>query len=481
MKQNSPVEVNEKTGFDFQSLRFKLWAYFTLFAVILMGLLWFLQVAFYNYYYEELKMDNASDVAHLVAMSYGEQNFYETIAEATANNDILIRIESSDGSVLFEPSTLVGALPDMVDVYSREHQPLKEKLEMSQTGTVTDKVSVNGSSLKILSYATYLDRTYGNEVIMYVYSPLYPADSTIKILKDLLLFVTIISVIFATCFGLYLSRRITKPLKSINNTAKKLAKGEYGIRFQGGHYSELDELADTLTDTSMELERASTMQEDLIANVSHDLRTPLTMIKSYGEMIRDLSGNNPEKREKHLGVILEEADRMNNLVSDMLQMSRMHNGVIQLEKTMFSLKEATESIIATYGVMEEMEGYNIFLNCKDDFWVTADEPKIKQVISNLINNAIKYCGTDRTIYVSITKRQGKAHFEVTDHGMGISQDELQYIWDKYYKASTNHVRTTSGSGLGLSIVKSVCELHNADYGVESELGKGSTFWFDLKL
>ena len=128
----------------------------------------------------------------------------------------------------------------------------------------------------------------------------------------------------------------------------------------------------------------------------------------------------------------------------------------------------------------EQEGYLILFDCPDNLYAYADETKIKQVISNLLTNAVKYCGTDRTVYVSARKTHGKIRFEVTDHGMGIEPSELENIWDRYYKASTNHVRSTSGSGLGLSIVKNILSLHNADFGVNSQVGKGSTFWFELK-
>ena len=162
-------------------------------------------------------------------------------------------------------------------------------------------------------------------------------------------------------------------------------------------------------------------------------------------------------------------------------MSRVQSGVITLEKSLFSIRDATEAIIKTYDVLTEQEGYIILFDCPDNIMVNGDEAKIKQVISNLINNAIKYCGADRTVYISVKKSHGKMRLEVTDRGMGMSQEDMPYIWNRYYKASTNHVRTTMGTGLGLSIVKNLLSLHKADFGVESQPGKGSTFWFTLPI
>ena len=464
---------------DFKSLKFKLWLYFVLFAVILMAVLWFLQIFFLNHYYEEMKIKDTNQIAHQIMTQYGNDDFVNRIFEISSSNDLYIHIETSDGSIIFEPGNY-GSNREAYLTYLREISALKISLHEATAPSVATRLPVSGTNYNILAYATYLERTPGREVILYLFSPLYPVESTISILVNQLIYVTFLSLLVATVLGVYLSHRVSRPLTDINKTAKRLAKGEYGIRFRGGHYSEIINLADTLTYTSLELEKASNLQKDLIANVSHDLRTPLTMVKSYAEMIRDLSGDNPEKRNAHLQIIIDEADRLNMLVSDMLTMSRLQSGVSPLEKSRFSIKEATESILQSYGVLIEQEGYLILFDCPDNLYAYADEAKIKQVISNLLTNAVKYCGTDRTVYVSARKTHGKIRFEVTDHGMGIEPSELENIWERYYKASTNHVRSTSGSGLGLSIVKNILSLHNADFGVNSRVGKGSTFWFELK-
>lgn len=222
-------------------------------------------------------------------------------------------------------------------------------------------------------------------------------------------------------------------------------------------------------------------QKDLIANVSHDLRTPLTMIKSYAEMIRDLSGDNPEKREAHLNVIIDETNRLNTLVNDMLNMSKMQSRSITIERSNFDIKATAESLLASYDILAEQEGYKIKFNCPAPIIVNGDEAKIKQVLSNLITNAVKYCGEDKEIIINIRKTGRKMRCEVIDHGAGIAPDEINHVWERYYKSSTHHVRPTEGSGLGLSIVKEILTLHRANYGVNSKLGKGSTFWFEMDI
>ena len=294
-----------------------------------------------------------------------------------------------------------------------------------------------------------------------------------------MIYITIISSLLALALALYLANRISKPIKRITNSAAEMGRGNYSVKFEGGHYTEITDLADTLTNASQELEKTDMYQKDLIANVSHDLRTPLTMIKSYAEMIRDLSGDNPVKRDAHLHVIIEEADRLNVLVDDMLNMSRMQSKKIVLERHDFDIKSAAGSLLSSYDILVEQEGYKFTFNCPRSIMINGDENKIKQVISNLINNAVKYCGKDKQVIITIKKTGKKMRCEITDHGAGIAPDEINHVWERYYKSSTHHVRPTEGSGLGLSIVREILTLHKANYGVESTVGKGSTFWFEL--
>ncbi len=468
---------------NFKSLRFKLWLHFLFFAAVLMLLLWGLQIFFLNSFYQEMKISETKDTANSILEHYQDSDIVEKIRDIYLKNDMYIQIETSDGTIVFSPETEESWRPSYV--YFSEMKAVREQLQKSKSDSVSVIVSEKHTSSNTLAFASYVDNGNGGVDVLYIFSPLYPVSSTVDILSTQLSYVTVISLLLACALSLILSNQIVKPIKKINNSAKKLAQGKYGIVFEGGHYSEIEELASTLTYTSLELEKSTNLQRDLIANVSHDLRTPLTMVKSYAEMIRDISGDKPEKRNAHLQVIIEEADRLNVLVSDMLSLSRMQSGSTVLEKRRFNLSETFENILHSYDIFAEKENYTIALDCQPDLYVNADEARINQVITNLVTNAIKYCGEDRTVLISVRQegRNGHGSFircEVTDHGMGIAPEELDKIWDRYYKASTNHVRTTVGTGLGLSIVKEILVLHNAKFGVESTVGQGSTFWFELK-
>jgi len=465
--------------FDPKSLKFKLWTYFLLFAALLMLILWVLQVFFLNNYYQQMKINETNRIAKSITEEYGRADLKDQIRELMVRNDMYIHIESVDGTIIFSPQSEESRRP--VYAYVKEMPAVKEQLMKNGTNSISVIMPENRTDTNTLAYAGYLNTESGKETVLYIFSPLYPVSSTVDILRSQLFYVMMISFLLAFLISFYLSNRISKPIKDINKQAKKLAEGKYGIIFEGGHYTEIVNLANTLTYTSLQLDKADHQQRDLMANVSHDLRTPLTMVKSYAEMIRDLSGDVPEKRDAHLQVIIDEADRLNHLVNDMLSLSKMQSSVTTLQKEDFSIKETAESIIHSFTILMEQEGYSILLDCPEELIVNGDQAKIKQVISNLLNNAIKYCGSNKTIFVSIRNLRGKMKCEITDQGMGIDPSELPYIWDRYYKTSTNHVRATTGTGLGLSIVKEILTMHNAKFGVTSEIGKGSTFWFEISV
>lgn len=446
-----------------------------------MMILWFLQVLFLNNFYEVMKTEQTNNIVENIEQTYensSSSKFLENIGNISDTNDIYIYISSFDGSTMyFKPSGDTTSSR----YYSKQIEIVNQRLLDTQLDSVSLRIKGLDDSKEVLAYGRVLIDKDKTPLIVYIFSPLWPVSSTIQILTNQLIYVTFISLMLACCISFYLSARITRPIRKIANSAEKLAEGEYGIVFKGGHYTEINNLADTLTRASIELEKSDMLQKDLIANVSHDLRTPLTMIKSYAEMIKDISGDNPQKREEHLQVIIDETDRLNGLVSDLLTISRMQSGKMTLQRGNFSITEAAESIINTYRIMEEDEGYHFNLKSPVNFTVNGDEDKIKQVISNLFTNAIKFCGDDKTVNIILKKRGKYVICKIEDHGVGIPAEELKHVWERYYKASSNMVRATEGSGLGLSIVKEILTLHKANFGVDSTVGKGTTFWFELNF
>ena len=237
-------------------------------------------------------------------------------------------------------------------------------------------------------------------------------------------------------------------------------------------------VSETLNYASVELAKTDKFQKELISNVSHDLRTPLTMIKGYAEVMRDIPfENTPE----NIQVIIDETERLAALVNDMLDVSKLQAGTRQPDMQLFSLTQAVSDVLKRYEKLRGQEGYSIEFYADNEAFVIADSVMILQVIYNLINNAINYTGDDKKVVVRQETIQNKVRISVTDTGEGIKKEDIPHIWDRYYKVDKVHKRSTVGTGLGLSITREILELHNARFGVGSKIGYGSNFWFELDL
>lgn len=328
-------------------------------------------------------------------------------------------------------------------------------------------------------YVRLVEGADGMEYVIMLDSELRPLSATVSTLQAQ--FYWIAAILLATAFvlALIMSRRISRPLVRMNEQARLLAEGQYDVHFNGHGYRETRELAATLNYAASELSKTDGLQKELIANISHDLRTPLTMIKGYGEVMRDLPDENTPE---NVQVIIDEATHLSELVNDLLDLSRLQAGMRLPEREVFDLTESVRAVLHRYDKLTGHDGYRITFLADCDVLVSADRTMILQVVYNLINNAINYCGDDKVIEVAQTLcEDGTVRLSVRDHGAGIDPEQLPYIWDRYYKLDRVHRRAMIGTGLGLSIVKGILEAHGGHYGVDSMLGNGSEFWFCLPV
>jgi His Kinase A (phosphoacceptor) domain./Histidine kinase-, DNA gyrase B-, and HSP90-like ATPase./HAMP domain. len=278
--------------------------------------------------------------------------------------------------------------------------------------------------------------------------------------------------------AIIIAKYISKPIEQINRSAKALATGNYETEFHGSGYLEIKELSDTLNTAAVELSKVERLRRELMANVSHDLRTPLSLIYSYAEMMHDFPDEvTPEQSQ----IIMDEAKRLSSLVNDMLDLSLIESGASKLNKAYYNLTESLKATVSRMNELVKKEGYKLIFEYNEDVNINGDEVKITQAFYNLLINAITHGGDDKIVLVRQIVNGNTVKIEVADHGNGIRKSDLPYIWERYYKVDKNHKRPIMGTGLGLSIVKKVIEMHDGSYGVESEEGKGSIFWFSLKI
>lgn len=463
---------------DNKSLKFKLWIYFIIFTAIIMTILWLLQIVFLNTYYKSMKTKEIKKIGNALVTEYGKDDFEDIIYSTSFKRGIIIQIINKNGELVLPSNGFGEPRPPRTD--PMETTMFIQKLLNSEDGKVLYTVDNFKLRSPTVVYGAILSGDNNENLYLYINGLLDPIDSTTSVLKNQLIIVTILSSLLAVGLSFIIASKVAKPITKVTDAASILAKGDYNVIFEGGDYTEINQLADTLNYATKELSKTEELRRDFIANVSHDLKTPLTLIKSYAELIRDISGDKPEKRNSHVKVIIDESDRLTELVNDILNLSKLQSEITQLEFSKFDLGKITESILKKFQVLTECDGYTFNFNCDKDTVVIGDEKKIEQAIYNLISNSVYYTGYDKLVTINVKSLGEYVQFEVEDTGQGIPEEEIDHIWDRYYQSGKTHRRAVIGTGLGLSIVKSILSAHDAKFGIDSTIGKGSKFWFQLK-
>ena len=400
---------------------------------------------------------------------------------AADNGDIALsmyiekyRHEGINVYIVTENGEVILPLNSASEEWTGEIDYIIHRLESAEEGC-----SVVFSKNSTLTYASGIRRR-GNNYLVVNYS-LSIFEGSMKLLLIYFILVGAAALLLTSLISYSISQKLSGGLRNLSSTAVKFAKGDFNVNFTNAEYQELADLSDTLNSVRDEVKKSTDFQREILANVTHDFKTPLTMIKAYASMIREISGDNPEKRDKHLQVIIDEADRLTGLVNDVLNVSKVSSKLDELNLKVFNLTEFLYGIINKFEYLQETQGFKFMVDIDANLYTRADEEKIGQVIYNLLGNAINYTGEDKTVFVSLKQElsEDRIRFSVRDTGRGISKEDLPEIWNRYYRVKENHSRPVKGTGLGLNIVKIILQTHSFDFGADSELGKGSTFWVDF--
>ncbi len=447
------------------SISFKTLRYFVLFSIIILVVLWLLQVVSLNKFYELSVKNEISNVVEKVKENYNSDDYEDYLNRLSFQNNMCIEIY--DGVAISYSS--IGCYKEGAKLTDEKRDFIFNNTQEKEFIFVDQKMKSN-----YLMEGIKLE----NGKFAFVQVRLEPVDSTVKILKDQLLVISIFVCLLSILLAVFLSRRISKPIEKMNANAKKIASGEYEVDFEeNSTVNEINELNKTLNITSKELQKTENLRRELMSNVSHDLKTPLTMIKAYAEMIRDLTYKDKKKMKENLNVIIEESDRLNLLVNDILELSRYQSNTIKLEYDDFDINELILEILNRFKIYEEQDGFKITYKKSKKCIVHADRKRIEQVLYNLLNNAINYSNEDKKIEIKLIEEEN-VKIEISNSCDKLSDEELNLIWDKYYKVDKTYSRVQLGTGIGLSIVKNILELHNSNYGVKQD-DKKITFYFDI--
>lgn len=439
------------------------------FSAIILVILWIFQIGFLNFFYEKYTVSNMDSIKRKIEKS-SEEDLNVLLETIAYENNICIEQIVGDMQISYNTkikACLLGRNNFQIAAFKRDMMtnPDLNKLELN------DKVS----NTKSLLYGIRRNNQY-----IFIFTTLEDINETSVVLKSQLIYITLIVMGLSFIIAYFISKKITSPVVNMTSSAKKLASGDYDVLFEKNGIEELDELADSLNYATHELSKTLELRRDLMANVSHDLKTPLTMIKAYAEMVKDYTYKDKTKREENLDIIIKETDRLNLLVNDILDLSKLQASKESLNIEEFDLIKEINGIIKRYDYLKS-DGYELIYHGPKKEIIKADKIKITQVIYNLINNAVNYTGKDKKVYIEIEKIANKLKIMIRDTGKGIDPDEKKYIWDKYYKTNKLHQRNKVGTGIGLSIVKEILNYHNFEYGVDSKKGKGTTFYFYINL
>ena len=451
------------------SLNLQILSYFLIFSILLLGFLWLFQVTFLDSFYKLEKSKEIKYVAEKIKKNQKSDNLQEVIDNLSFENEVCIEITDKEEYLYQTQFFGKGCIREGRD--KTKYIQMFIDSELNEEQFLIENRMFNSETL---FHAIKLD----DNKYAFINTSIEPIDSTAKIIQKQLVIVTIIVLLLSIILSFYISKHLSKPIIKINNQAKNLSKGNFDIEFDdSSNIEEISELAKTLNYTKNELAKTEELRRDLMANVSHDLKTPLTMIKAYAEMSTDIHANNKEKQQEDMQTIINEVDRLTILVTDILDLSRMQSNIDTLNIEEFDLVSLVEDILKRYSLLQETENYKfIFKHNKKKILINADKKKIEQVLYNLINNAINYTGEDNTVTINIEDKD-YIKVEIIDTGKGINEEDLPYIWDRYYKNKKKHKRNLVGTGLGLSIVKNILEAHKYEYGVKTKKDHGTTFYF----
>lgn len=464
---------------------------------------------FLDSFYKNIKVNELKSAAKTIIANVDNYDFESVLRDTAREGGMRIEIFDSEGNDIFgsgdtpmgvsasaeirkklyneakKAGNTVETWKSVINKSRDDRVPNGDKINPANKNDIQDRYDFvdeadarnmhrDGPEIIMLIQTVEID---GKEAAVALSTALTPLFATREILNVETLYICSVLLVVSVILAILIFRKISKPIVQTNEKAMLLAGGNYEVGFDSDDYKEISELNNTLAFAASELNRTETLRRDLMANISHDLRTPLTMIRGYAELMRDIPG---EANDENIQIIIDETNRLSNLVTDILDLSKLQSGVEKLNKTDFSITDSINGILNRYSKIKAMDGYTINFENDGDVYINADNIKISQVLYNLINNAINYTGEDNTVTVRQKINGNMVRIEISDTGDGIDEENIKFIWDRYYKVDKTHKRPVSGTGIGLSIVKNILELHGFKYGVMSKKGEGSTFYFEAE-
>ena len=332
-------------------------------------------------------------------------------------------------------------------------------------------------------------------------SPLEGIKESAKISNRFLLIIGSVLILISVVSVWYFSKRLTDPILELALLSERMADLDFNAKYKSGGSNEIGELgvnfnrmSEKLESTISELKSANNrlkedieqkeqlekMRNEFLGNVSHELKTPIALIQGYAEGLKEGVSDDPQSREFYCEVIMDEAAKMNQMVKNLLTLNQLEFGDEDIVFERFDLTALVNGILQSMEILAEQEKLQVIFRQEGAVYVWADEFKVEQVLRNYVSNAFHHAGKERVVEIKIRTEDGKARVTVFNTGTPIAKEDVEHIWEKFYKADKAHSREYGGNGIGLSIVKAIMESFHQKYGVNN-YDNGVEFWFELDV
>lgn len=482
-----------------KSIKKQLAAVFICLIALIMGLIFIANNNFLEHYYASRKTIEMQEMYQLIDKSLREG----TIEDRDVQNSIWRKIQRNNIFVMVMNEKHEIVLETMQEQYGSMYLQLMGYIFGKNKGkpVVTEEKYNIYKAERPDNSGGYLEM-YGiisDNYLFLMQSPLASIQDSARIANRFLIYVGCLAVVVGALFVWFFSRRITNPILELAELSQRMANLDFDARYTSGGSDEIGILGENfnlmskrLEETISELksannqlqkdieqkEKIENMRNEFLGNVSHELKTPIALIQGYAEGLKEGVSDDPESREFYCDVIMDEADKMNKMVRNLLVLNQLEFGSEELDVQRFDVVRLIRGVLASCEILLQQAEVTVEFIADEEVCVWADEFKTEQVIRNYLTNAIHHAEFEKRIEIRVIPKGDTVRVTVFNSGKPIPEEDLKKLWDKFYKVDKAHTREYGGNGIGLSIVKAIMESFHQEYGVKN-YDNGVEFWFEL--
>ena len=463
-------------------------------------LCWLLNTTIAGWYYTQNKQKSLLDAFEAIDSASKEgtltsADFDIEFERICSNGNITIMIIRPDQQVVRSSTNNIDKLQlQFLEVILGIRQNETEIIRQTNSYTLERQIDSRMESEYLVLWGTLED---GNLVLMRV--ALESIQESVAISNQLLAIIGIFAVIVSLVLVYIVTRKITDPIVELTNISRKMSELDFDAKYKVTGNNEIEQLgshinqlSETLEQTISELKSANNelqidiekkeqideMRKDFLSNVSHELKTPLALISGYAEGLKECVQEDPESRDFYCEVIMDEADKMNQMVKKLLTLNQLEfgNDVVAMER--FDITELIRGVLGSASILIQQNEIELSFTEQEQLYVWADEFKVEEVVTNFLSNAIHHCEFEKRILVYYTKKPDCVRIHVFNTGKAIPEEDIGNVWIKFYKVDKARTREHGGSGIGLSIVKAIMDSFHRECGVVNH-EDGVEFWFEL--